>query len=185
MPRLRFRFEPTPSPDDPKGADALYRALGMLVIAWGRYEGNFFACLATIRGLAGPEALQQPLPISWKRRATLWSTSFKTLPALFPVRDEALSLMTDTGGHVQERHLISHASWGAFTSQSPTAIYTLSMKPVENDILLSRHEVTLSGLEQALANVNGLNPRLLPIFEFVCSLQPGPPKGEIFWPLPE
>ena len=35
---LRITIEHTPSPTDPEGADEIYKALGIMIVAWGRLE---------------------------------------------------------------------------------------------------------------------------------------------------
>jgi hypothetical protein len=42
---FRIQLEHTPSLNDPKGSRDFYEALGVLVVAWGRLEGHFLACV--------------------------------------------------------------------------------------------------------------------------------------------
>jgi hypothetical protein len=46
---LRIYPQVTPSPNDPAGADKFYQAFGVAIVAWGRLEGLFVACLMVIQ----------------------------------------------------------------------------------------------------------------------------------------
>lgn len=45
---IRLHLDHTPSPKDPEGASYFYQALGTFVMAWGRLEAHFLACLLDV-----------------------------------------------------------------------------------------------------------------------------------------
>jgi hypothetical protein len=57
---LRIYPQTTPSPNDPPGADKFYWALGVAIVAWGRLEGNFLACLMMIIQIAKDKRIELP-----------------------------------------------------------------------------------------------------------------------------
>src|ERR1700682_3912862 len=92
---LRITVEHTPSPTDPEGADEFYKALGILIVAWGRLEGHFVVCLLMLLNLQGGKELGDQLPMPFDRRATVWRKAFETMPPLQPFRQIALTLLAE------------------------------------------------------------------------------------------
>jgi hypothetical protein len=86
---LRIHPHVTPSPNDPPGADKLYRAFGMAIIAWGRLEGLFVACLMMVIQIANDKRIRTKLPMKWERQAIIWEDAFERIPSLKSLKREA------------------------------------------------------------------------------------------------
>jgi hypothetical protein len=67
-----INLEYTPSPNDPEGAHEFYMSLGILMIAWGRLDGHFSACVKTILDLADQPQFPKQIPWPWEQRANIW-----------------------------------------------------------------------------------------------------------------
>jgi hypothetical protein len=80
---FRIQLEHTPSLNDPKGSRDFYEALGLLVVAWGRLEGHFLACVLAILATPATQALGKKMPLAWDKRKMIWSKAFR----LVAVRD--------------------------------------------------------------------------------------------------
>ena len=111
---LRITIEHTPSPTDPEGSDELYKALGIMIVAWGRLEGQFVVCLLMLLNLPGGKELGDQLPMPFDRRATMWRKAFETMAPLHPFKESALTLLEGIKDVADDRHLIVHALWEAF-----------------------------------------------------------------------
>jgi hypothetical protein len=94
---FRLTVEHTPSPNDPEGADDLYRAIGIMVVAWGRLEGHFVASLLTMMAISG-DRLGHQLPMNWKARSAMWRKAFETLPYLAAFKQSGLQFLTQVDG---------------------------------------------------------------------------------------
>jgi hypothetical protein len=86
---LRIHPHVTPSPNDPPGADKFYRAFGMAIIAWGRLEGLFVACLMMVIQIANDKRIGTKLPMKWERQAIIWEDAFERIPSLKSLKREA------------------------------------------------------------------------------------------------
>lgn len=179
---LRITAHATPHPSDPPDAHEFYTALGQFTVAWGRFEGHFSGALLMI--LAMPEAapLLEPLPISWKKRASLWRRAFNTLPSLAPRRDLALRFIERVMQEISARHLGAHGIWDEFETGAPEpTIPARSIKAKKGQpgaIEVADYRVTLSAVRSALQVVNAMNWDLSKFTTgFLDSLRPPPPAG--------
>src|ERR1700679_3258563 len=92
---FRLTLHQTPPPTDPEGADELYKALGIMIVAWGRLEGQFVMCLLTLLNLPGGTELGVQLPMAFDSRATMWRKAFGTMVPLKPFKENALKLLEE------------------------------------------------------------------------------------------
>lgn len=111
---IPVRVDSTPYADDPVDAPAYYRALGIFLVAWGRFEGHFVSALLTLSALQWDSTETHELPRAWRKRADYWRKAFKTLPQLGPFREEAHALMTDIALAARDRGILVHSMWGRF-----------------------------------------------------------------------
>ncbi len=181
---LRITIEHTPSPTDPEGADELYKALGIMVVAWGRLEGQFVVCLLTLLNLPGGRELGDQLPMPFERRATMWRKAFETMPALQPFRELALTLLEGIKDVAFDLHLIVHALWEAFSSTDPPSIEIVNIKPknkTKNGLETRRNTVTAKKLRDVAERISQLNLDMAPLSHFLTRYRSSlnPPPGDI------
>ena len=177
---LRICVEHTPSPNDPKDADEFYRAIGLLIVAWGRLEGHFVMCLLML--LASSEGrLGKQLPMNWKDRGTVWRKGFESIGALWPFKEAALKLLTEIEDVAQDRHAVAHALWERFRAEEPPAIDAVLIKAknkTKDGLDIRRFPVKLNSLKEVGEKINKLNMALLPLSSFLTryrsSLKPPP-----------
>ena len=166
---LRIHVERTPSPNDPKGADDYYKAVGLLIVAWGRMEGHFVTCLLMLLAVSEGR-LGHQLPMNWKDRAAVWRKGFSTIEALRPFKEAALALLTEMEDVAQDRHAVSHALWERFRMDDPLAIDAVLIKAkskTKNGLDIRRFPITLNDLVKVGERINKLNMMLLPLSRFL------------------
>jgi hypothetical protein len=75
---FRLYLEHTPSPLDPEGAPVFYQALGTLIVAWGRLETHFLACIMAILATKETKDLAQKLPMARDEREKFGKMRFES-----------------------------------------------------------------------------------------------------------
>jgi hypothetical protein len=179
----RLTLQHTPSPTDPEGADELYKALGIVIVAWGRLEGQFVLCLLMLLNLPGGTELGYQLPMAFDNRATMWRKAFETMAPLKPFKENALKLLEEIREVAQDRHLIVHALWEGFDATNPPSISIFNVKPknkTKNGLESRRNTVTTAKLREIAEKINRLNRTLAPVTEFLTwyrSSQNPPPAN--------
>jgi hypothetical protein len=169
---LRIYPQPTPSPNDPPGADKFYWALGVAMVAWGRLEGNFIACLMMVIQIAKDKHTK--LAMKWDRQAIIWKDAFARIPSLKPYERDATDFLAKYGELSANRNLMIHAIWENFKPGSPLAIDVLNIKAVSgtpNDIGVTRGAIRIDLLELFTANANHLNVELTKLGKDLSALQ--------------
>jgi len=68
--------------NDPPGAAKFYWALGVAMVARGRLENNFAACLTMVIQIAKDKHIGTKLPTNWERQASIWKDAFARIPSL-------------------------------------------------------------------------------------------------------
>jgi len=182
---LRVTIEQTPSPTDPEGADEFYKALGILIVAWGRLEGHFVVCLLTLLNLPGGKELGTQLPMNFDRRAILWRKAFEAIGPLQPFRESALKLLAEIKEVASDRNAIVHALWERFAPNEPTTsidILTIKHKKGTSDGIETRRQtVTTAMLKEVGEKANRLNLTLEPLSKFLTRYRSSqnPPPADI------
>jgi hypothetical protein len=181
---LRITIEHTPSPTDPEGADEFYKALGILIVAWGRLEGHFVACLLMLLNLPGGEELSERLPMQLDERATVWRKAFETMAPLQPFKENALKLLAEIKDVASDRHIIVHALWEKFEPTEPLSIGTLTIKhknKTKNGLETRRNTITIAMLKEVGEKANRLNLTLTPLSQFLTWYRSelNPPPADI------
>jgi hypothetical protein len=181
---FRLTLQNTPSPTDPEGADELYKALGIMIVAWGRLEGQFVLCLLMLLNLPGGTKLGHQLPMAFDNRSTMWRKAFDTMVALKPFKGIALALLDEIKEVAQDRHLIVHALWEGFDAANPPSISILNIKPknkTKNGLETRRNSVTTAKLGEVAEKLNRLNRTLAPITQFLTWYRSSqnPPPADI------
>jgi hypothetical protein len=171
---VRLRVDPTPYADDPPNADAYYRALGLYLVAWGRFEGHFVSALLQLRALGWADIPTEGMPIAWGKRADFWKRAFRELPQLAPIKPDAAALITDIILASRDRGIVVHSMWGGFVSTNPLAVEAISLKFEGKIFATANIALSLPTLEHMLLAANTLNARLIPISQFLGSLRPTP-----------
>jgi hypothetical protein len=168
--------EPAPSPSDPPGAKAVYRALGIAVVAWGRLEGHFIFITITLLNL-GPRK-QKKLPMKWEGQAAVWREALSALPELAESSGSAERFLLKMSELAAVRHLIVHSNWGLFRSGSPAAIDAIKVRPqpgTEDGLLHGRTIFTAANLAEFAGRANQLNLELMAIGNPIVALRGRPP----------
>jgi hypothetical protein len=128
--RFRIQLEHTPSFNDPKGSRDFYEALGLLVVAWGRLDGHFLACVLAILATPATQALGEKMPMAWDERKKIWSKAFSLSTSLQPYKAEAHTFLLELEQVQDDRNRLIHGLWEPFR-------YT---DPVSADLIVLRHE---------------------------------------------
>jgi hypothetical protein len=178
---LRITIEHTPSPNDPEGADEFYKALGILIVAWGRLEGQFVVCLLTLLNLPGGKELGERLPMTFDERATVWRKAFETMVPLQSFRENALLLLSEIKDVASDRNAVAHALWEKFEHSEPISIEIVTIKHKKgskNGLETRRNTVTTAMLKEIGEKANNLNLAMAPLSYFLTwyrsSLNPPP-----------
>jgi hypothetical protein len=181
---LRITIEQTPSPNDPEGTDEFYKALGILVVAWGRLEGHFVACLLMLLNLPGGKELSERLPMQFDERAKVWRQAFETMTPLQSFKDGALLALAEIKGVATDRNAVVHALWEKFDPREPLSIGILTIKhknKTKNGLETRRHTVTTAMLKEVGEKANRLNLALTPLSQFLTWYRSelNPPPADI------
>jgi hypothetical protein len=181
---LRIAIQHTPSPDDPEGADEFYKALGILIVAWGRLEGHFVACLLMLMNLPGGKEISERLPMQFDERARVWRQAFETMTALQPFKDSALQALAEIKDIATDRHVVAHSFWEKFEATEPLSIDVLTIKhknKTKNGLETRRFTVTTAMLREVGEKANRLNLTLTPLSQFLTRYRSelNPPPADI------
>ena len=182
---LRINIEHTPSPRDPKGADEYYKALGILLVAWGRLEGHFVACLLTLLAMPEGKTLgEKNLPMKWDSRAAMWGKAFDTLPILQQFKEAASVLLKEIQEVALDRHAIVHALWEPFNPDDPPTIGIVSIKRKKgttNGLDIQRASISRDMIKEIGEKANRLNLALIPLSQFLTRYRTAqkPPPADI------
>jgi hypothetical protein len=172
---IPVRVDPTPYSDDPVDAGAYYYALGVFLVAWGRFEGHFVSTLVTLSALTWDSTEKHELPRAWGKRADYWRKAFKELAQLAPFLDEANALITDIILAARDRGILVHSMWGRFVQTEQLALEAISLKSEGDELAVGNIPVHLSTLQQMTLAANTLNSRLARISLFLGSVRPPAP----------
>jgi hypothetical protein len=183
---LQITIEHTPSPNDPKGADQFYRALGIFIVAWGRLEGQFVVCLLSLLNLSGAQGLGlgTKLPMSFDDRAALWRKAFEGIPLLLPLKEAAMIFLQELKDLAEDRHTIVHALWEPFAPTEPPSVDIVTIKhknKTKDGLETNRHTVTTAKLTEIAQKADRLNIAMAPLSQLVTKLRSAqnPPPGNI------
>ena len=173
---LRIHPHVTPSPNDPPGADKFYRAFGMAIIAWGRLEGLFVACLMMVIQIANDKRIRTKLPMKWERQAIIWEDAFERIPSLKSLKREAAVFFAEFDDMSKDRNLMVHGVLEAFQPQPPLAIEVLKMKAASGALVeFRRTTIDIDGLTRFTAEANHLILELSKIGSALSALHGVPP----------
>jgi hypothetical protein len=180
---FRLSVEQTPSPNDPEGAADLYKAIGIMVVAWGRLEGHFVAALLTMMAISGDE-LGHQLPMNWRARGTMWRKAFETLPYLTAFKPSGLQFLTQVETVALQRHAIVHALWEKFSDSNPVTIGTVIIRhrnKTPDGLEISRAAITSEMVTEIARKANDLNLLLTPLSQFLAMHRSAtsPPPADI------
>jgi hypothetical protein len=173
----------TPSPDDPGDADNYYRALGVLMVAWGRLEGHFTVCLYELLNFPSGDILGVNVKRMFKFKLGRWRMAFEKFEELQSLKVDGLSLANDIQTAANERNDIVHCLWQKFTHTSPLAVEVVTIKNMEepkNGIWITRKPISIDELKGLCDRINILNTRLLSYSQYITRLrasQQPPPQG--------
>lgn len=184
MGMLRVTIHPTPSPDDPEGADEFYKALGILIVVWGRLEAHFVMCLLTLMNLPGGKEISERLPMQLEERSTLWRKAFETMEPLQSFKENALRLLEEIRDVASDRNAIAHAMWEQFEPGEPLTIGTLTIKhknKTKNGLETRRNRITTAMVEEVAEKANHLNLAMIPLSQFLTWFRSelNPPPADI------
>jgi hypothetical protein len=162
--------------------DRIYNAIGLLVVAWGRLEGHFLACLLMLLNFPEGTVLGAQVPPQWNKRAAMWRAAFQTFVALRPLMDAGLKFASEIEDVALARHFIVHSLWERFKPDGSLTIDVVTIKPKKkskNGLEIHRREVKLDDLKEIRRRINELNMALVPLSQFITwhrSSQKPPPS---------
>jgi hypothetical protein len=177
---LRIYSQQTPSPDDPPDADKFYLALGISLVAWGRLEGLFLACLMMVINISEDKRIGEKLPMRLERQAIIWKDAFARIPSLKPHEKDASAFFAEFEElYLFDRNLMIHALWERFLPHLPLAIEVMKIKAVSgasNEIESRRTTISIDELAKFTTKANGLNSALKALGNALSALQGSPPS---------
>jgi hypothetical protein len=157
---FRFQLEHTPSPNDPKGAAEFYQALGTMVVAFGRLEMHFLACVLSMLATEPTNKLAQKLPMAWAERERIWRDAFHSSPALVEHETAALSFLKDLNIVSENRNKLVHGLWETFNRGPPVSAGLFVMrheKKSKNGVTTWRGNVSTDDIKQVAVDADKLN----------------------------
>ena len=167
---FRLHIEHTPSPNDPKEADEFYRAIGLMVWAGGRREGQFGTARLTMMAISS-DALGHQLPMNCKARTILWRKAFETLPYLSQFKESGLKLLSEVEDVALDRHAIVHGLWERFNRTDPLTIGAVIIRhknKTADGLDIRRATVTTELITEIARKANDLNLSLMPLRQFLA-----------------
>ncbi len=173
---LRITAHSTPYHTDPVSAGSFCAALGKLSVAWRRLEGHVVGNLLTIMNLLGTTA-EARLPFRWDDRLELWKKGFSSVPSLQPHKERAVEFLKSIHEAAEDRNYAAHAVWGEFVSDaSEPTMMARGIKSGPHGIVVDDRRITLTMVENAMAECNRLNLEMSEFTELLRLLRP-PPTG--------
>jgi hypothetical protein len=171
---FQLHLETTPARSDPKDADVLYRALGVAVVALGRLENHFLACIINILGMPESTPLAKRFPVSFDQRAKIWSRAFAESPTLGAKQIEAHKFLAELDDVLEDRALLSHGQWGQFNGINPLSIH-VSILSSDNSLPYGLEvkggSLTIEQINAIAAKANRLNLELIPCSMYIAELR--------------
>lgn len=174
---LRLRVDATPFEDDPPFASRWYQALGLYLVAWGRFEGQFVSALLQLRALGWDAVPMGAMPIAWGKRCDFWKKAFRDLPQLAPIKTDADALIVDIKLAARDRGILVHSMWGNWVPTTPLESISLKFEG-ESEFAAGNFAISRHRLNELLLVANTLNARLIPISEFLGCLRPQPENAQ-------
>jgi hypothetical protein len=170
---LRITAHNTPYHTDPVSAGSFYAALGKLSVAWGRLEGHVIGNLLTIMNLLGATA-EARLPFRWEDRLDLWKKGFSTVPRLQLHKQRAIQFLNSIHEAAEDRNYAAHAVWGEFASDASEPTMMARSIKSGHGIVVDDRRITLTMIENALAECNRLNLEMTEFTKLLRLLRPPP-----------
>ena len=178
---FRLALHHTPSPTDPEGADEFYRAIGTLIVAWGRLETHFLACIMAIIQLPETQGLSTKLPNAWDERARIWRDAFHISKELKPHETDALKFLKEMEDVADFRNIIAHGFWDEFIEGPPIMAQVLRIRHHKGStgrVEFFRSEpFTTSVLRSATKKISDLNIELQTLSSILNALRGQPPSN--------
>ncbi len=177
--------ENTPSHNDPYGAEVYYEAIGLLVVAWGRFESHFLVTCINILSLPEATAIDDMLrnkwlPDAWVERAHYWRAAFSFLPSLQAYSEEANQLIDELLKTISECEGLGRGLWRDFSSLDPLTMDIITISQADTGVIHMKNvSVSIDRLASALETVNKLNDKLRSISMYVCGLRTPPRDAQI------
>ncbi len=175
----------TPSQSDPYGAEQYYEAVGLLVVAWGRFESHFLVTCINILSLPEATAIEDKLnnkwlPDTWVERAQYWRAAFDVLPSLQTLNTDAHQLMDEILEKSSECEGVGHGLWRDFSSVEPLSMEIITISHADDGVIHMKNvSISIDRLASALETVNELNDKLRRISMYVCGLRTPPQDAQI------
>jgi hypothetical protein len=140
-------------------------------VAWGRLEGQFLACLMVVIQIANDKHIGTKLPMKIKPQADLWKDAFDRIPSIKPFKRAAVTFFAEFDDLSDDRNLMVHAFWEAFTPNSPLAIKILKIKAVSGALVETRRtSISINELGKFTAKANSLILDLTKILDALSRL---------------
>jgi hypothetical protein len=181
MPWLfRVQSEHTPSLNDPKGSRDFYEALGVLVVAWGRLEGHFLACVLAILATPATQALGTKFPRVWDERKWIWSEAFRLSTSLQPYKAEADAFLLELEQVQDDRNMLIHGLWEPFRHTDPVSadlIVLRRAKGTSNGVSHWRGTISTIAILEVAREADRLNIALQKLSGILSAERGSSPQG--------
>jgi hypothetical protein len=175
---FRLQLEHTPSPSDPKGSDEFYQNLGTLVVAFGRLENHYLACIMAILATAATKELSKKLPMSWEERGEIWRDAFANSAALKTHQAAAMEFFADFKETTKDRNKLIHGLWERFIPGSPVTagLTVIRRKKGTRDGVYRWHgTVSTEQIKQVAREADQLNIKLQNLSAILIAERGQPP----------
>jgi hypothetical protein len=181
---FRLYLEHTPSPHDPEGSDSFYQALGTLVVAFGRLESHFLACVLAILATDATKGLSSRFPMAWEQRLKIWEDAFRTSPVLTPHEPAAIGFLREFKEVIEDRNKLVHGFWERLTPKTPVSANLVVInrkKGTKNGIDFWRGTVSTDQINNVARKADRLNIKLQMISS-VLTAERGLPPSDVYIP---
>ncbi len=92
------------------GYSDLCKAIGHIVINWSATEQSLDLAVSTVFRLSGGKTLEDELPRSLSRKTKFMRNAFRKLPALSPLAQSGMELMSTIDRCAKQRHEMVHGA---------------------------------------------------------------------------
>jgi hypothetical protein len=178
---IRYQLEHTPSPNDPEDAPRFYQALGIFVMAWGRLEAHFLACILDM--IQTPRLqLSQKFPHN-SDYIKIWDDAFTKLP-LRDHQTEALEFSIRLSLLGDKRSKIIHGHWEPF-NRPPVSVLSADVvtlrRKSKTEFKIHRFSVNTDFLLDLAREASEMNMQLYKFKQIVSAVRgPRPSSARKF-----
>lgn len=140
---------------DPKIDPAAYPLIGQIIVRWARFEHLLDFDLRAMLTL--PQFKKRRLLKPFTKRIELWlelnEEHYRQSPDHLSI---ARQMHEAACAAAERRNVLTHGYWGEFDDTEPGAFVFVTIKELQQKMLLTRHDVTVEGLENLNSNISAI-----------------------------